>query len=122
MHGDEQGKGPVLASYTVTNFQQYAERSYFEKYGPSHLHHLGFLLDVCHGGVLEPSTGRLRPDMTTLVHLDHWDTKRGYHAGREFYFVDAEPHERRMTEGYLIERLCVGTVPSRMGVLDLDEA
>ena len=59
-----------------------------------------------HGGVLEPSTGRLRPDMKTLVHLDHRDTKRGYRAGREFYFVDAEPHERRMTEGYLIERLC----------------
>ena len=59
-----------------------------------------------HDGVLEPSTGRLHPDMTTLVHPDHRDIKRGYRTGREFYFVDAEPHERRMTESYLIERLC----------------
>ena len=43
--------------------------------------------------------------MTTLAHLDHRDAKRGYRAGRAFYFVDAEPHERRMTESYLIERL-----------------
>ncbi len=33
------------------------------------------------------------------------DAKRGYRAGREFFFVEAEPHERRMTEGYLLERL-----------------
>ena len=43
--------------------------------------------------------------MTTLAHLDHRDAKRGYRAGREFYFVDAEPHERRYTEYSLIERL-----------------
>ena len=122
MRGDERGEGSAPASYLVTNLQRYAVRGYFEQYGPSHLHHLGFLLDMYHGGVLEPSTGRLRPDVTTLVHLDHRDTKRGYRAGRECYSVSADPHERRMTEGYLIERLCVGTVPSGMGVLDLDEA
>jgi len=105
MYGDEQGKGPVPASYLVTNLQQYAERGYFEQRGPSHLHYLGFLIGMYHGGVLEPSTGQLRPDVTTFAHLDHRDAKRGYRAGREFFFVEAEPHERRMTEGYLLERL-----------------
>lgn len=39
------------------------------------------------------------------AHLDHPETKRGYRASREFFFVDAEPHERRITEGDLVERL-----------------
>jgi hypothetical protein len=35
MHGDEQGKEPVPASYPVTNLKQYAERGYFEQHTPS---------------------------------------------------------------------------------------
>jgi hypothetical protein len=35
-----------------------------------------------------------RPDVMTLAHLDQRDAKCGYRAGREFYFVDAEPHEQ----------------------------
>jgi len=105
MYGDEQGKGPVTASYLVTNLKHYAERDYFGKNDPSHLHHLGFFLGRYHGGILSPQTGQRRPDVTTLAHLDHRDAQRGYRAGREFYFVDAEPHEQRYTEYSLIERL-----------------
>lgn len=105
LFGDEQDNGPVPASYLVTNLKQYTERGYFEQHATSSLHHIGFFLGVYHGGVLEPSTSRLRSDVTTLAHLDHRNAKRGYRAGREFFFVDAEPHERTMTESYLIERL-----------------
>src|SRR5215469_12278204 len=105
MYGDEQGQGPVPASYLVTTLKDYAERDYFGTNDPYHLHHLGFFLGMYHGGILSPQTGQLRPDVTALAHLDHRDAKRGYRAGREFYFVDAEPHERRMTDSYLIERL-----------------
>ena len=105
MYGDEQGNGPVPASYLVTNLKDYAERDYFGTNDPYHLSHLGFFLGTYHGGILSPHTGQLRPDVITLAHLDHRDAKRGYRAGREFYFVDAEPHEQRMTESYLIERL-----------------
>ena len=105
MYGDEQGKGPVPASYLVTNLKRYAERGYFERYDPMSLYHIGFLLGMYHGGVLEPSTGLLRLNVTTLVHLDHRDARRGYRAGRTFFFVDAEPHECRMTESGLLERL-----------------
>lgn len=68
-------------------------------------HHLGFLLGMYHGGILSPQAGQLRPDAKTLAHLDHRDARRGYRAGREFYFVDAEPYERRYIERSLIERL-----------------
>ncbi len=105
MYGDEQGKGLVPVSYLVTNLKHYAERDYFGTNDPYHLHHLGFFLGMYHGGILLPQTGQLRPGVTALAHLDHRDAKRGYRAGREFYFVDAEPHERRYTEHSLIERL-----------------
>jgi len=105
MYGDEQGKGPVPASYLVTNLQCYAERDYFGTNDPYHLSHLGFFLGMYHGGILSPQTGQRRSDVTTLAHLDHRDAKRSYRAGREFYFVDAEPHEQRYTEYRLIDRL-----------------
>jgi hypothetical protein len=105
MYGDEQGQGPVPASYLVTNLKRYAEQDYFGTNDSYHLHHLGFFLGMYHGGILSPQTGQRRPAVTTLAHLDHRDAKRGYRAGREFYFVDAEPHERRYTEHSLIERL-----------------
>jgi hypothetical protein len=105
MYGDEQGQGPVAASYLVTNLKDYAERDYFGTNDPYHLSHLGFFLGMYHGGILSPHLGQRRPDVTSLAHLDHRDAKRGYRAGRAFYFVDAEPHERRMTERSLIERL-----------------
>jgi hypothetical protein len=105
MYGDEQGNGPVRASYLVTNLKRYAEYDYFSTNDPYHLHHLGFFLGMYHGGILSPQTGQLRPDVTALTHLDHREARRGYRAGREFYFVDAEPHEQGMTESCLIERL-----------------
>lgn len=106
LYGDEQGSGPVPASYLVTNLQRYAEHDYFSTNDPYHLSHLGFFLGMYHGGILSPQTGQRRPDVTTLAHLDHRDARRGYRAGREYYFVDAEPHEQRYTEISLIERLC----------------
>jgi hypothetical protein len=105
MYGDEQGNGPVAASYLVTNLKYYAKRDYFGKNDPYYLHHLGFFLGMYHGGIFSPQTGQLRPGVTTLAHLDHRDARRGYRAGRAFYFVDAEPYERRFTESSLIERL-----------------
>ncbi|HYT29058.1 MAG TPA: hypothetical protein VEL72_08565 [Ktedonobacteraceae bacterium] len=105
MYGDEQGKGPVPASYLVTNLKDYADRDYFGTNDPYHLSHLGFFFGMYHGGILSPQTGQRRPDVTTLAHLDHRDARRGYRAGRAFYFVEAEPHEQRYTEGRLIERL-----------------
>ncbi len=105
MHGDEQGKGPVSASYLVTNLKSYTERGCFNSHNDSWLARIGFFLGMYHGGILLPSTGQLRPDIATFGNLDHNEAGRGYEAGREWYFVEAEPHERRLTESQVIQRL-----------------
>lgn len=66
---------------------------------------VGGYLGTIHAGVLSVLTGQLRPDVTTLVAICNQDAARGYRAGREWLFVDAEPYERRYTESRLMERL-----------------
>lgn len=105
LSGEPQGKELVRASFLVITLQEYAERDYFNIDDPFHRHYLGFVLGRYHGGILSPHTSQRRPDVTTLSHLDHPDAQHGYHAGREFYFVDALPHEQRMSEQFLLERL-----------------
>jgi hypothetical protein len=107
MYGDEQGRGLVCDSYLVTNLKNYATRGYFDRHDGYWLPHLGFYLGMYHGGVLSPATGKLRPEVHTLLAITTEDTLRGYHAGREWYFVETAPtpHERRITEHYIIERL-----------------
>ena len=60
---------------------------------------------MLHGGVLSSVTGQLRPEVTTLVTFTDQDAARGYKVGREYFFHEAEPQERRYTDGSLIERL-----------------
>jgi hypothetical protein len=43
--------------------------------------------------------------VTALVAICNRDAARGYRAGREWFFVDAESDECRYTESRLIERL-----------------
>lgn len=105
MYGDEQGNGPVPASYLVTNLKRYAKYRYFQRHGLYYYYHIGFLLGMYHGGILSPARGLRRSDVTTLAQLDHQEAERGYYVGREAFFVDAHPHEHIMTESYLIERL-----------------
>lgn len=69
MYGDEQGKGPVFASYLVTNLKSYVERGCFNRHDGYWLEHIGFFLGMYHGGVLLPSTGQLRPNVTTSLTL-----------------------------------------------------
>ncbi|MFL5627662.1 MAG: hypothetical protein ACJ788_18955 [Ktedonobacteraceae bacterium] len=67
--------------------------------------HLGFVVGTYHGAVLSPQTDKLRAGVSQLAHLDHKHALRGYDAGREFVFVDAESDERRLTETQLIRLL-----------------
>ncbi len=104
MHGDEQGKGPMPASYLVTNLRQYEEHNTFHTSDPYYLHHIGFFIGMYHGGILSPQTGQLRPNVTALALLDHKDAIRGYRIGREACFHEPGP-VYRYTEYGLIERL-----------------
>jgi hypothetical protein len=66
---------------------------------------IGFHVGRLHGVILSPQTGHVRQGVTALVSFTHKNTARGYHVGREFYFLDAEPDERLFTNEKLIERL-----------------
>ncbi|HLG65873.1 MAG TPA: hypothetical protein VKY19_28410 [Ktedonosporobacter sp.] len=73
---------------------------------PSLYAHFGLTLGEIHGSVLSPTSGTVRQDVTTLVTLEDEEVIRGYQAGREFYFTEADcEQEWRWTEERLLERL-----------------
>lgn len=80
---------------------------YFDGQHQKHLYaHSGLTLGAIHGGVLLSTSGTIRPDVTTLVILCDEEIKRGYRAGREFYFTEADgEQEWYWTEERLLERL-----------------
>ncbi len=104
-YGDHQGNGPQPDTYLVVNLKTCAVHGYFDGQHEHLLSHIGFYLGMIHGGVLSPQTGKLRPDVTTLVTLCDTSIARGYRAGREWFFNEAEPHEQRRTDSTFIERL-----------------
>ena len=66
---------------------------------------IGFHFGRLHGAILSPQAGKLRPGVTALVSFQNKDAARGYHVGREYYFIDAQPDERTFTDAGLLERL-----------------
>src|SRR5579883_182157 len=68
--------------------------------------HFGLTLGEIHGSVLSPSSGSVRPEVSTLVTLEDEEVIRGYRAGRVFYFTEADgEQEWCWTEERLLERL-----------------
>jgi hypothetical protein len=65
---------------------------------------VGFHLGNLHGAILT-AHGTRRPDVSTLALLDSMNAQRGYRAGRHWFFEETEPHERRLTDDYMVERL-----------------
>lgn len=65
----------------------------------------GFFLGMVHGSLFSPQTGELRPHVTTLVTLSDPAVIRGYRAGRVWFFYEADPEERRLTDTSLMQRL-----------------
>lgn len=80
---------------------------YFDGQHQKHLYaHIGLTLGEIHGGVLSPSSGTPRPDVTTLVTFCDEEIKRGYRAGRVFYFTEADAEQEwYWTEERVLERL-----------------
>ena len=98
--------GPLHDLYLADIFTLARLFGYFDKQQEQHLYaHVGFALGEIHGSVLLPD-GMLRREVTALVALQDPDIARGYHAGREFFFVEADSDEERtLTDGQLLERL-----------------
>ena len=66
---------------------------------------IGFHFGRVHGAILSPQTGNPRQDVTALASFQNKDAARGYDVGREWYFLEAQPDERRYTDASLLERL-----------------
>src|SRR5713226_3345436 len=64
---------------------------------------VGFHLGTIHGAVLT-AKGTRRPTVATLTLLESKDAIRGYRVGRNWWFEEAEPHEQRWTDDYVVER------------------
>lgn len=88
---------PLHDLYLVDMFMR--ARNTFHSFDGQHQEHLyahiGLTLGEIHGSVLLSSNGTLRPDVTTLVTLRDGEVKRGYRAGREFYFIEADTKYRQ---------------------------
>ena len=66
---------------------------------------VGYEFGFIHGGMLT-SERTLRSDVIALVAFDdNQDAIRGYKAGRQWFFEEANPDERTMTDEQLIARL-----------------
>jgi hypothetical protein len=98
--------GPISDEDVVATFKNFTYTGLFDGQQEQSLRRaVGTCLGTICAGVLSLLTGQLRTDVTTLVAICNQNTARGYRAGREWFFVDAVPHEHRYTESRLIERL-----------------
>jgi hypothetical protein len=98
--------GPLSDENVVATFKNFTYTGLFDRQQEQSLRQaVGGYLGTIHAGVLSVLTGQLRPDVTTLVAICNQDAARSYRVGREWFFVDAEPYERRYTESRLMERL-----------------
>ncbi|SRR6266446_7063733 len=106
LFGTQKGDGPVKDTYFVNLFLDGLRQGHFQYKGDlrSSLD-VGFRLGVVHGGVLFPD-GTRRPDVTTLLTLHDHEVKRGYAAGREYFFTETDDAQAwRWTEEHVLERL-----------------
>ena len=64
---------------------------------------VGYHIGAIHGTIIG-DTGEVRHDVTTLAALDTKNARRGYRAGRHYFFYEASPEECSLSDDYLIER------------------
>lgn len=103
-YGDEQGDGPQPDNYFIANITRLIDNGHFHDLQSAWFPNVGFFLGMVHGGILDPETGLLRLNLTTLVYLSDPYTIRGYRAGRVWFFYEANPNECRLTDTYIMQR------------------
>lgn len=88
--------GPLLDSNVTETLTNLARTGIFdEEHEATLCESLGSYFGMIHGAVLSKQ-GTIEQGATTLVHLQHQDVRNGYHAGREFFFLESECEEERM--------------------------
>ena len=105
LFGEREKTGPLDDSYLVSHLKTFALRGYFDGAHETDLARIGFYIGMLHGSVLCPEAGEPFPELTALVVFHDKQISRGYRAGREWFFNEAEPHERRRTDTDFLARL-----------------
>src|SRR5947209_13125306 len=99
------GNGLLAVNYLVNYLHSAIDRHWFDKQHEAQLRQfVGFVFGEIHGKVLTLN-GTRRRDVTTLVRLNSEDEKRGYRAGRLWFFYETTPDERALTDDELLQRL-----------------
>ncbi len=104
-YGDEQGNGPQPDTYFIVNVTTFIESGHLNDLRSAWFPNLGFFLGMVHGGVLNPRKNELWSNVTALVKLSDPQVIRGYRAGRVWFFYEADPGERRLTDTHIMLRL-----------------
>jgi len=105
LFGEREGDGPLPDSYLVEDLRNCGVRDLFNGQHENALQHIGFYIGMIHGGILSSQTLQLCPNVTALVTFHDREIARGYSAGRDWFFNEAEPEQRRYTDRSFIERL-----------------
>lgn len=106
MYGESESTGLIEDQYVINTLTMCVKNGWFDGQHEAILYqHIGFALGMVHGGIVSPQTGKLLLDTTTLVKLHNTQFLRGYRAGREWYFLDASPDERRRTDSDIVRYL-----------------
>lgn len=96
MHGDQQGKGPYDDNYLIDGIQRGITNGWYHDLHSGWFPMVGFKLGMLHGGYL------ISPSDTLVILTDPEFTK-GYHVGRDYYFVEAPLEGRHLTDQLFIE-------------------
>lgn len=95
---------PVPLTSLFTSLKRAKASGVFDGQHPNDTHDfVGFHLGCVHGAILT-AHGTRRLNVVTLVSLDNKQARRGYHAGRHFFFEEITPDERGFTDTYVVER------------------
>src|ERR1700736_2179035 len=90
----ERHYSPLTDRYVLENLRASLVEADVEGQQDYWLPMIGFYVGKLHGAILSPKTGKLQPNVTTLVRLQNEQAARGYNVGREWYFLEAQPDER----------------------------
>lgn len=98
--------GPLFDSDIIETLTSLARTGIFdEEHETALCEYLGSYFGMLHGAVLSKH-GTIAHGVSTLVCLEQQDVRDGYHAGREFFFLEAESEEERtLNDDVLIAQL-----------------
>jgi len=97
LYGDQQGNGPYCDRYIIDNITNGINNGWYCDIRSEWFPMVGFNLGMLHGGMIDPVTCQHRPS-DTLVVLTDPDFTKGYHVGRDYYFVEAPLENRHLSD------------------------